>query len=362
LSARTLRKPLEATLHARDGVSPSTLLQAVRALLDSGHPLAVLCNDYRAMFEREVPRLHLHPSTQLLLTVAESGNKALFEHAIHGMALAGALAASQGSDAAMLRMALLGGLLHDLGELYIHPRYLDRSAELDVAGFRIISAHPRIGRLLISEMTDYPAALSQAIDEHHLRLDGTGYPDRGPKLAISELGRLLAVVETILGVTETGGRLPLTRAWLALRLVSSEFDQRWSGVVAHARRRLEGALGEEAGEGDAAGLLADLTTRLAKTLSLADALTTDATPPGVRHMARVATQRLHVLRHAWNDSGLWAVAESGALTALTIDEELMAKELRYRLRAMQRDICMRSEPLDEQGKELLKPLLEALGG
>jgi hypothetical protein len=68
-----------------------------------------------------------------------------------------------------LRMAMLGGLLHDLGEMYIDPRFGEADADrsLDFQSYQQLVVHPHVGQLLISQLTDYPKALARAVAEHH---------------------------------------------------------------------------------------------------------------------------------------------------------------------------------------------------
>jgi hypothetical protein len=189
LLQRKLSAPLETCLRAVDGVTNATLIEDWRAFLGSGHALAGVVEPCRASIERELPQLPLHPVVQILLTAARDANPSMYQHAVAGMALAGALAAATAPTSTYnLRLALLGGLLHDLGEMYIHPQYLEPSREVDLYGFRQLSAHPRIGSLLIGELTDYPRSLALAIDEHHERLDGSGYPAGRSNDKLSALG------------------------------------------------------------------------------------------------------------------------------------------------------------------------------
>jgi HD-GYP domain-containing protein (c-di-GMP phosphodiesterase class II) len=95
------------------------------------------------------------------------------------MALAGALMMSHGGSTAEVRMAMLAGLLHDLGEMYIDPRHGEADADraLDFASYQQLVVHPHVGHLLLSQLTNYPASRWRApIAEHHERLDGSGYP------------------------------------------------------------------------------------------------------------------------------------------------------------------------------------------
>lgn len=69
----------------------------------------------------------------------------------------------------------LGALLHDLGKLFIDQNILKAQRKLTDDEFREIRKHPLKGLEYISE-DRFPAAVSEAIGEHHEKIDGSGYP------------------------------------------------------------------------------------------------------------------------------------------------------------------------------------------
>ena len=111
---RQLRNPLESCLLAEDGVTVQTLAQATEALLARSTPLAALLKPHAARIVREVAFLPLHSVAQLLLTAGQASRPESFDHAVQAMALSGALMLASGGSTAELRLAMLGGLLHDL--------------------------------------------------------------------------------------------------------------------------------------------------------------------------------------------------------------------------------------------------------
>ena len=195
------------------------------------------------LLEKHLQQLPLHSVAQLLLTTALATRPDTLPHAVTAMALAGAMAC--GRNALVdTRLAMLGGLLHDLGEVYIQPQYLDGATALDLVGHKHLVVHPRVAQMMLGSITDYPETLCRAIGEHHERLDGSGYPARLAGPECSELGRLLAVVEVTVGILR-GGRSPLTRASFALRVVPGEFDPQWASFVCNLARAAEEAVPDD---------------------------------------------------------------------------------------------------------------------
>ncbi len=355
---RQLRSPLESCLLAEDGVNAHTLVTAAQALVSGDTPLAQWLRPHAVRLVKEAAQLPLHSVAQLLLTAAQASRPAAFEHAIQAMALAGALMLGHGCTTPELRMAMLGGLLHDMGEIYIDPRYGEADADrsLDFVSYQQLVVHPHVGQLLLTQLTNYPASLARAVGEHHERGDGSGYPHALRKEASSPLGRLLAVTEAALGVLR-GEHPQLARVSVALRVVPGEFDLSWLGRIdgaAGARPLLKGQLD-----------LAQVQTRLARldaALQLAQQTTLALQPlvetPRMKDALAVAQHLLGRLRAGWYASGLWsseAVAEHDAAEVEAVEDELF-----FRLRCIARAAQLRAGELPPGDANKLGQLCDAL--
>ncbi|MES2184517.1 MAG: HD domain-containing phosphohydrolase [Pseudomonadota bacterium] len=363
LLERKLKRPLESCLRAQDGVSLIDILDDVDAFFATGCPLAEALRPQAVAVAHEIPQLQLHPVAQLLLTAARSSQTAAYPHAIRGMVLAGAIAHADGpADPYFLRLAMLGGLLHDIGEMYVNPQYLQASQKLTVEEYRHVVAHPRIGQSLLASQTDYPEALTRAISEHHERLDGSGYPGQKTRDAISPLGQLLGVVETTLGIAASA-ETPLARTSFAMRVIPGEYPLKWIGLIASAAHRADEDLGgnpHDSQDGQDADTLHALDTCLAACLALAGALGTTSRSEPVRRIAAKALHLLERLRAGWNTMGMWSAAQ-GVLPADQRFERRMAqRELRWRMSYVQRECLWPVRGLEAADAAELQPLWDAL--
>ena len=143
---RQLRNPLESCLLAEDGVTRQTLVTCTESCWHATRRCALL-RSQAAKVMPQVAHLPLHSVAQLLLTAGQASRPDSFDHAVQAMALAGALMAAHGGGTAELRLAMLGGLLHDLGEMYIDPRYgeADANRSLDFVSYQQLVVHPACG-------------------------------------------------------------------------------------------------------------------------------------------------------------------------------------------------------------------------
>jgi hypothetical protein len=340
---RKLRQPLESCLLAEDGVTAHSLVQATAALAARDTPLAVLLRPCADKLVREAAHLPLHSVAQLLLTAGQATRPDSFDHAVQAMALNGALMIHHGGGTQELRLAMLAGLLHDLGERYIAPQFGEADADraLDLQSYQQLVVHPHVGQLLLAQLTDYPAVIARAVAEHHERLDGSGYPHGLQREQVSPLGRLLCVTDATLAVLR-GAHPQLARASVALRVVPGEFDLGWVGRVAKAAQS-QPALRADLGPQEIQGRLTALDAALQAAQDCAKALAGSAESAGLKDAIGLSQHLLARLRTGWNASGLWSHQAVSAQDAAEI--EAVEDELHFRLRSIQRAALLRAGEL-----------------
>ncbi len=355
---RRLREPLESCLLVEDGVTSQALVLCTQALVERDTPLAALLRPYAARIVQEVAHLPLHPVGQLLLSAGQASHPESFDHAVQAMALAGALTLDHGGGTPQLRLAMLAGLLHDLGEMYIDPRCgeVDADRLLDLQSYRQLVVHPHVGRLLITQLTDYPATLARAIGEHHERLDGSGYPHALQRDAVSPLGRMLAVTEASLAVLRSE-RPELSRVSIALRVVPGEFDLSWVGRIAAAVGS-QPALQSQLDAAQVQSRLTRLETALQSSIYRVDALMAAADSPALQSALGLAQHLLSRLRAGWYASGLWC--SQGVQPQDAAEVEAVEDELFFRLHAIARAAQLRAGELEAADLDRLDMLCDTL--
>lgn len=355
---RQLRQPLEACLIAEDGVNTKQLMAELETLLANDSPLSPLLRPHAEELVHAAAHLPLHPVAQLLLTAGQASRPESFQHAVQAMALCGVLMIGHGGGTRDLRVAMLCGLLHDLGEMYIDPKFGEADAErkLDVESYRQLVVHPHVGRLLIEQLTNYPPDLARAIAEHHEKLDGSGYPHCLQRHQVSPMGQLLAVVESSLAALRQG-QAHLMQASVALRVVPGEYELSWVGPIAQGARTqppLQATMSME--QIDAR--LTRLSDALQAAQSNANTLLAIARSPALRGAVELAQHLLQRLRLGWNASGLWSSQSFAPQDCAEI--QAIEDELLFRLGAIQRAAWLRAGKLSDDEAIQLNLLCEGL--
>ena len=68
------------------------------------------------------------------------------------------------------------GLLHDVGKIDVPPEILNKPGGLDEDEWAVMSSHPASGAVRVAPLRPWLGDAVAAVDGHHERWDGTGYP------------------------------------------------------------------------------------------------------------------------------------------------------------------------------------------
>lgn len=230
LAARNLAKPLEASVCVEGGVTVHEIEQTVvRLCHDSAFLAAVVGRDFIPL-RQLYHSISLHPFVHMMLSVQRAARPELFSHSVLCSLLAGALALKDGGPIVNAKLALLAGLMHDFGEMYWSPDTRTHIAGDNRDRWQEIVAHAEAGQFLGSEFADCPESISQAVYEHHEKLDGSGYPRGIAGQELSYLGRVLSLAETVCGVIKAPDNHG-ARVKLAVSFVPGEFDPQLANLL-----------------------------------------------------------------------------------------------------------------------------------
>ena len=290
------------------------------------------------------------PPAALLLSVADKAREGLFLHGVLVALISISLGAHQKLERGSLVMLALASLLHDIGELYIDPDYINTQRTLKPEEWKHVAAHPLIGQMVLSELTDYPEIILDAVACHHERLDGSGYPRQFSGKQISPLAQILSMAETLSGIIVCKDDV-LVRSCLALKCIPGEHSRELISVVSTLRR-------DYAGKSFSTGIAVSQTTPnthgVAKTLANAVAecekiAQSPSLPAAVSGLLHHVENRLAGLKQALKATGIEeCIDENGQMVASTQEDheifleiEVVGQEIGWRLRDISRDLYLR---------------------
>ncbi|MDR2561922.1 MAG: HD domain-containing protein [Holophagales bacterium] len=109
------------------------------------------------------------------MRLLEEKDFATCQHSRHVSTISAKLTRYLGLGQTAVFNATLGGLLHDLGKLYIPDAVLNKMGKLDDKEYSVIKEHPEFTWMVMSGMSTFKP-LSDVAIAHHERWDGKGYP------------------------------------------------------------------------------------------------------------------------------------------------------------------------------------------
>jgi putative nucleotidyltransferase with HDIG domain len=198
------------------------------------------------VIERQTEELGVHTEGMvgLVLHLLELRDPAFARHAATVAHHARALAAAAGMTEREQDIAHTAGLLHDIGRQAFDDGLLAGHSEVGAAGRRAIHRHPLVGAQLLRQVPGM-WEVADAIETHHERVDGTGYPHGLSDGSIPRVARMIAVAEVYDVLTaEDSYRGSRDHEWAAQelrRVAGTQLDARlvelFLTAVPHKARR-----------------------------------------------------------------------------------------------------------------------------
>lgn len=120
-------------------------------------------------------RRTLEATVEALAVTSEKRDPYTAGHQQRVSALACAIARALGLEGERLEGLRVGGLLHDLGKIYIPAEILAKPALLTTIEFGLIKTHSEVGYEILKNIP-FPWPVADMVLQHHERLNGSGYP------------------------------------------------------------------------------------------------------------------------------------------------------------------------------------------
>ncbi|MDF2556258.1 MAG: metal dependent phosphohydrolase [Bacillales bacterium] len=123
-----------------------------------------------------------------------------------------------------LKDIAIAGLLHDLGKTFIPLEILDKEGPLTEDEFAIMKQHPNLAISKLSSCKTLSKVILDGINQHHEKMDGTGYPHNLRSDQISEFGKIIAIADVYDALTTDRSYRPAWDAHKAINYMISCAD------------------------------------------------------------------------------------------------------------------------------------------
>jgi len=151
--------------------------------------------------------------------------------------LAKAIAHELGLDAHQIEGLSLAAVVHDLGKITVPSEILSKPGHLTPPELAVIKTHAESGYGILKGI-DFPWPIAKIVQQHHERLDGSGYPHglHGDEILLE--ARILAVADVIEAMASHRPYRPGLGIDVALEEVSSKRTTQFDPAVVDAALRL----------------------------------------------------------------------------------------------------------------------------
>ncbi|MDE0854404.1 MAG: HD-GYP domain-containing protein [Nevskia sp.] len=131
----------------------------------------------------------------MLMSQMKDRDAYTFQHCVAVGALLMVFAEAVGYSKADAAQIGIGGLLHDIGKMFIPDGILNKPGRLSSDEFDRIKRHPLRGYKLLSGIAGINPVYLNITYQHHERLDGAGYPQQLAAEQISREAKLAAIAD-----------------------------------------------------------------------------------------------------------------------------------------------------------------------
>lgn len=132
------------------------------------------------------------PASVSCLTQIQQFDDMTYHHSINVSLLSLLYGHFEGFEESLLLKFGFGALVHDIGKTRLARRILQNDRDLTDKERAIVEKHPEKGRRILLD-AGYSDAVQKIALQHHIRNDGSGYPERdGP---VHPLARIVSVID-----------------------------------------------------------------------------------------------------------------------------------------------------------------------
>ena len=206
-----LLQPLDKSLSMDNALNSEHILADVLELLEgsAGLKKAAYTVSQPDSYQQIIKNIQLPAPLTFKLTVAKEKFPRIYQHNLLLMVVSIYIAHCDGMNLQEKEGVAIAALFHDIGLLHIDPKLLVPTHIMSTIERRHLYAHPVLAYMLLDEFPELPNFVSNAILEHHERMDGNGYPRGIAGSKISRYGQILAVGELVAKAFDPDGhRIP----------------------------------------------------------------------------------------------------------------------------------------------------------
>lgn len=183
---------------------------------------------------RVIDRLRHTNNNLLHVTAIHDSSNELFIHSVNVCAFSLVLGIAMGYSDEDLCVLGLGGLLHDIGKIYLPPSIINKPGKLSWEEYKQLKAHVTFGYNLLKQDPAIDHRVVLIALQHHERNNGHGYPwgIRGDQIHID--AQIVALADVYEALTANRTYRSKHSAYKAIKVINLDADINYSQPVVDA--------------------------------------------------------------------------------------------------------------------------------
>lgn len=172
---------------------------SISDLIDRGEPLVY--RDVNAACAPLVDAVSNHDFKVILDNVKGHDNYS-YVHSLRVATLLSLFGHTIGLKGEDMSLLASGGLVHDIGKMKIPHEVLNKPGRLDDDELKVMRSHVPKSVDYLKLCETLPKGVITIAEQHHEKLDGTGYPNGLKGTQLNELARMAAIVDIFSALTD----------------------------------------------------------------------------------------------------------------------------------------------------------------
>ncbi len=175
---------------------------AVKRMLDNAHAgRAIHLQDIDAVSGELCAALNDHPDAMLAFGRIRARDSYTYQHSVNVGVLLMAFAKHLGMPENHVRTLGTAGMVHDIGKTLIPDGLITKPGPLTADEYEVVKSHTTRGAELLRGINGIKPLIADIAEQHHERIDGSGYPHgrTGDELSIE--ARMASIVDVYDAVT-----------------------------------------------------------------------------------------------------------------------------------------------------------------
>lgn len=170
-----------------------------------------------------------NPNALSCVSMIKDAPDYIWEHSVNCAIYMAIFARHLGFDKELTEDLCMGGFLMDTGMATIPDDLLQKNSKFHTDDFQLVRMHVDFGVELVSQEDNMSEVVLSVVQDHHERLDGSGYPEGKKGDQINTYGRMAAIVDSYDAMTSDRpyrkGVTPTAALKKLLSDTSGKYDQ-----------------------------------------------------------------------------------------------------------------------------------------